>query len=189
MKKLLALVLAAVMLLSFTACGGLKAEDVMGTLKDGHYKNTTLGIQLFSPAGWEFTDAEKLVTELGGETDLENATGAVYDMMVTNPLNGDNIIVGFENLGNIYGSVLSEQEYLEKSKEQVDGDGLTSVKIDKVEIAGQTMNCLKLEYDNEGGVIKQVVAVKKCENFMGIITITSFTDSLDQIINMIGKAS
>lgn len=192
MKKLLSLALVLVMLLSFAACNSLKAEDVLGTLDGRHYKNTALGMQIFAPAGWEYSSAEE-IKALGGAEDLEDADVAVYDMMLVNTQSGSNIIVGFENMGNIYGSVISEDEYLELSTKHIekseDGYEVVSIETDTVEIADQTLKCLKVEQTYGTTSIHQIIAVKKCENFMGIISITSFSDDMDDIIDMIGKAS
>lgn len=86
MKKFLCLVLASLMLLSLTACGGKGGDNLKGDLKNGSgdkvkspeafslgvtegsvYENKYLGLGFKIPDGWSFYDDEK-IAEISGIT-------------------------------------------------------------------------------------------------------------------------
>ena len=230
MKKLIALLLALVMVLSFAACSkGEPAPDnsgnkssqneesssegesesksneekldhIRGSVDGLTYTNTAAEITFAAPEGWVFFNddeiaalynltSEELLSEETAEI-LEN-TDMVYDMYCQNASTGASVNINFENLGLIYGTVLSEESYLELSKANLEstfsGGGMELVSCETVtaSIDGKEVPCLDLVINmtDYGSELYEKIFVKKAGSFMGCITIGALSsDEIDQII-------
>ena len=207
MKKLLALVLVLVMALCFTACGDDRDfDDVGGTIstntsseaevavdlggvEGATYKNASVGVQLVAPEGWSFYDAAKMAEMNSGNTSLESAN-SIYDMMAIDT-NGNNVSLAFENLGKLYGTIITEDKYAELSKKNLDESSAISagsVQISTATVAGETWKCLTITQTVQTYEVKQICAFKKCGKYMALITATGLTITPEQILAMFTKA-
>ena len=208
MKKLLALVLVLIMVISLTACGDDSTfDDVGGTVSNvetpvsseeevqvdlggvegSSYKNASVGIQLVAPEGWTFYTQDQIDEMNNENTDLE-AANAMFDMMIIDA-SGNNVSVSFENLGKLYGSVLSEDKYLELAKQNIENSDTVfeNIEITTVTVAGETWGCLKFAQQYEGITVNQMSAVKKCGKFMALVTATGIDKTPEEILAMFTK--
>lgn len=119
MKRILAFVLAAMMLLSLASCGGKASR---GTTIGNTYRNDGVGISFSKPDGWEFLEDDVLAVEMntGGKSfqeQLEN--GVAYDAVAKNASTGNMVIISFVNLEKKYGKDLTVEEYSQEMKKQL----------------------------------------------------------------------
>lgn len=120
MKKVLAFVLAALMLLSLASCGSGKASS--GSVIGDVYKNDSIGIKFTKPDGWEFLPDDELAVEMntGGNSfkkQLEN--GVAYDAVAKDAASGNMVIISFVNLEKKYSKDLTVEEYAQEMKKQL----------------------------------------------------------------------
>ncbi len=207
MKKLLAVLLAVLMLLSIAACskedvtGSIKpAEDEfqLGVTSGGTYENAYIGIGVTLDDSWVFYSKEQ-IDQLNGvvldnlsddelKEKLKNAN-VIYDMVAGATDGFSSINICLENLGGIYGSVISEDKYIDLSIKNL-GTSLTaagyeegmSIEKTTVTFAGKQMNAIKIEGVANGANIYQLLVVKKVGNYMALTTITNYlVDSTEEI--------
>ena len=143
MKKILAIILASLMLLSLTACGndenlrgetsgGEQAADTnteeekeftLGTTSGATYKNEFLGIGADLGEGWTFytdeqiKDLNKLSFDMVDEDiakQLENAP-LIYDMYASANEGADTLNLNIENIGLTNSTLISTETYLDNS--------------------------------------------------------------------------
>ncbi|MBQ2704056.1 MAG: hypothetical protein IJF58_00745 [Clostridia bacterium] len=209
MKKLLALVLVLIMALCFTACGDDRSfDDVGGSISTNStevsseadvavdlggvegttYKNTSVGVQLVAPEGWAFYDAAQMAELNSDNTDLE-AANTMFDMMAVHT-NGNNVSLAFENLGKLYGSIITEDKYAELAKKNLESSStaIKNVQESTATVAGESWKCLTFTQTVQGIEIKQISAFKKCGKYMALITATGVDMTPEQILAMFTKA-
>ena len=123
MKKILAFVLAALMLVSLASCAGSVSR---GSTTSDTYKNDGVGIKFTKPEGWEFLKDDVLAVEMntGGlsfKDQLANgvAYGVAYDAVAKDSKTGNMAIISFVNLEKKYGKDLTVEEYGEEMKKQL----------------------------------------------------------------------
>ena len=119
MKKILAFLLATMMLLSLASCGGGASR---GNTIGNVYNNDSVGIKFTKPDGWEFLEDDVLAVEMntGGKSfqdQLEN--GTAYDAVAKNAATGNMVIISFVNLEKKYGKDLTMEEYAAEMKKQL----------------------------------------------------------------------
>lgn len=147
MKKIIALTLAALMLICFTACGVKDAvndavegaienmaekanEDITrGAVSGNTYTSEYSGISFTKPDTWTYSDDETLASLLNQSMDSIDMndisktlaeSGTVYDMMVSDAETGSNLMVLYENMDvTNAGNAMSAQEYLDTLKTQL----------------------------------------------------------------------
>lgn len=118
MKKILAFVLAAMMLLTLASCGGASRGSTVGNT----YNNDGVGIKFTKPEGWEFLKDDVLAVEMntGGKSFQEQLeSGVAYDAVAKNAKNGNMVIISFVNLEKKYGKDLTLEEYAAEMKKQL----------------------------------------------------------------------
>lgn len=119
MKKILAFVLAALMLVSLASCAGSVSR---GTTTSDTYKNDGVGIKFTKPEGWEFLKDDVLAVEMntGGLSFKDQlANGVAYDAVAKDSKTGNMAIISFVNLEKKYGKDLTVEEYGEEMKKQL----------------------------------------------------------------------
>lgn len=130
MKKLTALLLAFVLILSFAACGSdgdTEKELARGVIDGDVYKSDYTGLQFTKPAEWVYSTDEEIAAamNIGAEAlgdqfaeTLATLT-TVYDMMVIDPTTGTNVSIAYENLTLSGAADMTNEEYLEAMKTQM----------------------------------------------------------------------
>lgn len=130
MKKLFSILLTLGVLLSLFCAGaatafaetGTEAEKVLSEIRGNEYVNTFLGIRAVFPDDWSVLDAGEAAQFLGyaaeeldneALTELLNSSGAISDLYaIRGDQSGDNVNIQLEDLGKLYGTLLSETSYL-----------------------------------------------------------------------------
>ena len=190
MKKILVLILAIVMALSFVACdsaqsGNQTASVSRGTIKDGVYTSEYLGLSFTKPATWVYSTDEEIAAaiNLGAEKLLgENFKDAlennpsIYDMMVVDPITRSNVNVGIENLSKTFSSNITVEQYIQSLKAQLANvSGMTvtfpgsveTVKLGKTEFTKVVCTVTAM-----GVSMKQVYYLNKADKFMRFVIVT-----------------
>ena len=119
MKKILAFVLATLMLVSLASCAGSVSR---GSTTSDTYKNDGVGIKFTKPEGWEFLKDDVLAVEMntGGLSFKDQlANGVAYDAVAKDSKTGNMAIISFVNLEKKYGKDLTVEEYGEEMKKQL----------------------------------------------------------------------
>ncbi len=174
MKKLLAIILAIVMLLSFTACGQEKPITLeKGTVENGVYINQSAGFKInFDP--WLDHTADRIIDETGEKW---------IDFATTHPTGNALIVIIQKTDKSVEEYIQSEKEkYLEDYEEDV-----VSCKNTVTKIAGHKMDCLEIEMNSDDLTTTSLTAVKKCENALLVIKVSSGSIPVDKILKMITK--
>lgn len=128
MKKWLALLLAAVMVLALAACGDTPAnndtkteEFARGSWEGNVYTNDSLGLTVTVPEEWNIATDEELAAIMGITIDSLTEQGVseeflkvqnTYEMMAQDPAYGTNVIIMAENLAvSVGGTSYDEAAY------------------------------------------------------------------------------
>ena len=128
MKKLLAALLALMMIISLSACSGKQTDEMeaeaieitpeRGTVENGFYNNEAFGVSFETPADWYFLTDEEIAQTMGstaeklyGENILEDMD-YIYDLYCVDMETGTTVSVNYENLGTI-GQFTETNQYLE----------------------------------------------------------------------------
>ena len=147
MKRIFVCLLAAVMLLSLTACSEfvsgfesgmqdaaqsageeLNKTVTRGVVSGDKYSSTYSGLAFTKPANWRYlTDAELSEAMSAGSEILDQdafeqalATMAcVYDMMVMDDTTGNNVIVSYENLELSNSTAITPEAYMAAVEQQL----------------------------------------------------------------------
>ncbi len=131
MKKLTALLLAFVLVLSFAACGTEDADTPKefgrGVITGDVYKSEYSGIRFTKPAEWKYYTDDELAATMNVSADALNnsfletvaSLTTIYDMMVIDQNTGTNISVAYENLKLTANSDMTCEAYLEAMKTQL----------------------------------------------------------------------
>lgn len=187
MKKIFALLLAALMVVTLVACNLGGPELSRGEIDGNVYKNECLEFEFTKPASWKYYSDEEIasvmnvaVDSLKGENlkqSLEK-NPAIYDMMVVDSSTGTNINVVYENLKKSFSSNITMEKYVEELKKVMSSEGMNVTFPDKLEKAklGDTeftkCVCTVKAY---GVTMTQVYYLYKFDGYMAsvIVTITS----------------
>lgn len=188
MKKFIALLLAALCLL-FTSCSGKNSGEAAfsrGTVENGVYRNTSMGITVAPGDGWTFCSDEEIARLYGISADSflnEDASDSfkqaniVYDMYCSSP-DGDSMNVNYENAGLYALALGSAKDYLELSssnlESQLNLEGVTIEKneIGEIEINGSSVPCLyvTLTYSEQGVTLYEFIVAEKRGSRFAVIT-------------------
>ena len=104
---------------------------------------------------------------------------------------GNNVSLIFENLGKLYGSVLSVDKYIELSKKNMEEStsiSVSNLQTSTVTVAGESWKCLTYTQTVQGIKINQIGAVKKCGKYMAVITATGISKTPEEILAIFTKA-
>ena len=212
MKKLTAMLLVLVMMLSLCACGEKNVSGTvspqeeqtevdfqLGVTTGGKYESTFLGIGCSLDDSRSFASQEELAQMIGATAEMfdneEYAeqmknTDMFYDMAAAADDGLVNINIIIQNMGLLYGMALSEEKYIEISQEGLEeqlssaGFTLEGVEAGTVTFAGQERSGLHITCTYQGiAYYCQQVYIKQ-GNYMSVITLASFfEDDTDSMLD------
>ena len=203
MKKILAAILALMMILSFAGCsenGGKSETEVItvtperGTVSDGIYKNTAFGISFEAGENWYFLTDEEIAMAMGVAAESIYGEGAeitgdnIYDVYCVENSTNATVSINYENLGTI-GEMTDANYYLETVMTQLISTGADTGVVDAVisniTIGETEVPCLSIVLEYSGMEIYQKVIVKQVGTWMGTVTIASLSE--DELSELVGK--
>ena len=161
-------------------------EEVIapGKAEGGTYENKYFGVSLTLPDPWDFYDEEqileqnKLTDELfnGALSEAYENAKTFADMMAADGL-GSSVNANVENLGLLYGAVLSEDEYLDLSVKNLPSAfasaGITDfdAEIETATIDGQEKNVVAIRLNTNGvEVFEKIFCVKRASHVL-VVTV------------------
>ncbi|MBQ2810532.1 MAG: hypothetical protein IJF11_06545 [Clostridia bacterium] len=195
MKKLISLLLAVIMAVMLVSCDSTKDQDddppkvkvelSRGTIDGDVYKNEYLDFEFTKPESWVYSTDEEIAsllnlsvdTILGDKfKDALNTNPSLYDMMVVDSLTSTNISVGYENLSKTFSSNITEKQYVESLKKQLENvSDMTVVFPDTLEKAmlGNTefskAVCTTTVYNT---TMNQIYYLRKVDGYMAYVIVT-----------------
>ena len=241
MKKLIALMLCLLMVLSMAACGGKKEnktadapvvddetevvvdetveeevveeevieEEVVeetveqtdgspvGVCDGGYYENTFFGIGCELGSDWIISSEEELAEMVGLTADmldnesyqdvLKNAD-MFFDLYAMSGTSTINITV--ENLGALYGEILSEDEYMDLAIQNVEmmlpSAGYEDMVIEKTttQIGDKSYKGIAMESTYQGIAMYQRNFIVKVGEYVAAVTVTSAME--DETMDLMG---
>ncbi|HBP38616.1 MAG TPA: hypothetical protein DD640_07740, partial [Clostridiales bacterium] len=172
-------------------------DFALGLTNGGTYSNTFVGIGCDLDDNWTYYSDEQIREMNGIATDMIDdeellemleESEIVYDMLAVSSNGFDNININLENLGLVYGSVLSESGYvdvaigpLEKVYADIDASVL-SLEKGTIQFAGAEHYAINVHVTVNDNDLYQKIICLKAGNYMCNITIsTSFADRTDEI--------
>ena len=212
MKKITAMLLVLVLMLSLCACGEKNVSGTvspqeeqtevdfqLGVTTGGKYESTFLGIGCSLDDSWSFASQEELAQMIGATAEMfdneEYAeqmknTDMFYDMAAASDDGLVNINIIIQNMGLLYGMALSEEKYIEISQEGLEeqlssaGFTLEGTEAGTVTFAGQERSGLHITCTYQGiAYYCQQVYIKQ-GNYMSVITLASFfEDDTDSMLD------
>ncbi len=198
MKKALVLAVTFVMVL-MTACGVSEKDKAMvrGTVENGVFTSEFAGFKFAPPETWTYASDEEILAQMNlTAEDMDTAEKAQYelgkqktimDAMVVDET-GANVIVMYENLAlTIGGTKYDEKAYGDVLKEQSEASGFTEFAESSVKIGDNEYYVLECTSSLEGYTMKQHMLLRKIDNYMCAIAITTIPDltaTYDDIIKM-----
>ena len=204
MKKILALILALAMLLSFAGCSesGEKVETEVitvtperGSVENGIYKNSAFGVSFNADEDWYFLSDAEIAQAIGvaaeeiyGEgTKIEGEN--VYDAYCVDLDTNATVSINYENLGTV-GTLTDANEYLETVMTQLISTGADSGVVDaiisNIKISEIQVPCLSIELDYSGTRIYEKVIVKQIGSWMATITLASLSETeIEELVERI----
>ena len=205
MKKLIALFLALIMLLSFAGCSesGEKIETEVvtitperGTVSEGVYENETFGVSFEFGEGWDILSDEEIAAAMGlaaeeiyGEG-AEITGGNIYDFYGTKNETGARVSINYENL-ETFSEITDANGYLEIVMANLIASGADSGIVDaiisNVTLGEKEVPCLDIVIEYDGTEIYQKLIVSQTGSWMSTVTIASFSEG--ELSELIGKIS
>lgn len=184
MKKLTALLLALVMIVLCCGCS-VFTEPKRGSIEGDVYKNETLDFEFVKPSSWVYSTDEEIaqamdvgVELLGADKykeALENSQ-SVFDMMVVDSLTATSVNVSYENLVKSAMSNITEEQYIDATKEQFANISQASVTFSE---EYETVTLGKTEFTRaiattkmSGITMTQAFYVHKVGSYMGVVLVT-----------------
>lgn len=173
-------------------------EEVIapGKAEGGTYKNEYFGVSLTLPDPWDFYDEEqileqnKLTDELfnGALSEAYENAKTFADMMAADGL-GSSVNANVENLGLLYGAVLSEDEYLDLSVKNLPSAfasaGITDfdAEIETATIDGQEKNVVAIRLNTNGvEVFEKIFCVKRASHVLVVTVGALEMDTVDAVL-------
>ena len=202
MKKLFAFLLVAAMLVSLTACGGKDDESILGVYSEDArtYENGFIGIGCKLDAEWDVFDTEEIaalnslaadmMTDEKLAEQLQNS-GLIQPFFAQLEAEALNVNITLENLGVLYGSRLSEQEYAEKAIEQLptalQAIGLTDIttEIGTITFAGKEHVAIFVTGSLQGVAFYETMVCMKVGRYIASVTAGSYlSDTTADVLAM-----
>ena len=200
MKKFLAFFLVATLLVSLAACGSKKDEDMLGVYTEDSrtYENSFIGIGCKLDKDWDVFSAEQ-IAELNGMLASQTNDKALAEQLESSgtamPFYAQKeeglvtLNITLENLGMLYGSLLDEKQYAEKSIDQVkpalESMGMSNVttEIGSLSFAGSDHVSITISGSLQGISFYETLVCVKTEKHMAVITAGSYiTDTTKDIL-------
>lgn len=190
MKRIFALVVVLVMTFSLVGCAeaakdALNRDLSRGTVDGNTYSSEFLGISFVKPDSWVYSTDEEINEMMGVSNDITNRTDyeaavadllTVFDMMVIDYNSGNNVNVVFENLSLSNSTDITEDEYIEITKtnlQAVADLSYTFADVETVSLGGVEFKRLTCDVSYMELVsMKQVMYMKKIDNYMALISFT-----------------
>ncbi len=209
MKKLLALTMALLMVLSLVACGGSKEDKKTDTSKDDElsfefgevsgttYENEFIGIGCALPSDWLFYSEDDIIEinnlaidSLQGDIrDIVEKATVLYDMFAQAPNGQNNVNVVVEKVPQIKLDTLNIKQNFEALlptfKTTYEQMGCTNVAVSVVNktVGGKELPVAVLTANAAGQTVKMYQFAVKCKGFLASITITAFSGDADALLN------
>ncbi len=192
MKKIIPSLVAIIMAVSLTACGGSNSFS-RGVIKDNIYTNKYAGVTYTAPEGYAYYSDEQIAALYGTTADVLNSEELdtiVYDLYCGNSESGGTVTITYENLVNIYGSVISDDSYLtlslasvKTSFESLDGVTITAMDKNTINLDGTEYNGANIALDIGGNPFYETIIVKEIGGYMMCCTAASYNEAeLDVIL-------
>ncbi|MBP3686174.1 MAG: hypothetical protein J6J21_04005 [Clostridia bacterium] len=173
-------------------------EEVIapGKAEGGTYKNEYFGVSLTLPEPWDFYDEEqileqnKLTDELfnGALSEAYENAKTFADMMAADGL-GSSVNANVENLGLLYGAVLSEDEYLDLSVKNLPSAfasaGITDfdAEIETAMVGGQEKSVVAIRLNTNGvEVFEKIFCVKRASHVLVVTVGALEMDTVDAVL-------
>ncbi|MBQ7874933.1 MAG: hypothetical protein IJ306_07245 [Oscillospiraceae bacterium] len=195
MKKILSAAMAFIMLFCLCACSGEQGEKFVparGTVESGVYTNGVFGITFAGDENWYYYSDEEIAASMGlSAGDIPGAddskalaeAGIIYDMYCANTATGGTVNITYEDLSATYGEVIDVEYYLELYQMEINtqlNSGNISIKKNEIGFAGigeAMYPCLNIAADFGGLGIYETIIVKKCGDWLGVITIAALNEA------------
>lgn len=169
----------------------IEVEDLIGEKDDHSYENRTFGIRAQFPADWTILDEEQTAQVMGLAADITSnedlaeqfkQAGSLCDLYAVS-MQGDNVNIMVEDLGKLYGILLTEERYAQIAAPQLES-GLSSMGITDISyvtescsFAGQDRFSLFVTSNYNGVPVYERIVLIKVGNYMVPITFTSLDES------------
>ena len=200
MKKLLALLLASIMVFLLFGCSSNDDDDKdkktndkgsvtlsRGEVDDDVYVNDFLGFTFNKPSSWVFYTDEQIASAVQSSSsllkvDLEEAlekSGSVFDMMVVDSVTNSNINVGYENLSKTLSKDTTVEQYIDALKSQLSSMTYMTVdfpdEYDTVKLGDSEFTRVVCHTSTYGVEMTQIYYLRKVDKYMCFViaTITS----------------
>lgn len=170
------------------ADGGSFSGDNTGMrgIVDGDvYTNDYVGIKFVKPDFWGYSSDKSLAETFNVTEEMIHNDNfkqsldsnlALYDMMAKNLINGSNVLVGYENLKFTSSEDITEIEYLESAKEQLENQsGMNATfpnSIDTAKLGNTEFTRLVYNISMNGVSMIQANYACKIDSYMAIVVIT-----------------
>lgn len=198
MKKVISLLLCAVMLVSFVGCAAnnatgdnstdkgnnTKVELSRGKIEGDVYKSEYLGLEFTKPSSWVYSTDEEIAASMNLGADMlgdkfkeaVEKNPSVYDMMVVDSLTRTNINISYENLAKSMSTNITEEQYIDAVKKQFASITSMSVKfsdkVEKVKLGEQEYTKITATTTASGVSMTQVYYVRKIDKYMSLVIAT-----------------
>ncbi len=195
MKKLLAALLALIMILSFSACSEEQNEEEnevlievvpeRGTVENGTYRNEAFGVSFDAPADWYFLTDEEIAQTMGSTAeqlfgeDVLAETDYIYDLYCVDMESGTTVSINYEDLGTI-GEFTEASQYLETVLAQLlstENPGITATELSVAKVGGEVVPCLNITLEAAGNTIYESMIVKKIGTWIGTVTMATLDEA------------
>ena len=202
MKKILALVLAMMMVLSLGACSGETEPETVeivparGTVENGIYKNEAFGVTFSAGENWYFLTDSEIAVSMGVAAEKIYGEGTeivgdhIYDVYCVENTTGGTVSINYEDLGTI-GGMTDANYYLETVMTTLLSsgakDGIVDSSITNIKIGEYEGPCLDIVLEYAGTTIYQKVIVKQSGSWMATATLASLSE--DEINSLVGMLS
>lgn len=199
MKRIFAFIVVLVMAVSMAGCSDAAKEvlnkDLSRGVVDGNtYTSEYIGFSFVKPDSWVYSTDEEINELMGASSDILNQSdyeaavadlATVFDMMVVDYNTGNNINIVYENLTLSGSTEMTEDEYLEVSKtnlESVEDFTYTFGDVETVTLGGVEFRKLECDVNYMNLVdMKQVLYMHKIGNYMALINFT-IVDGTDESV-------
>lgn len=173
------------------------SSPIVGDVSGNVYANEFFGIGCELSTDWHVADQEEMATIMGwtvdalGGDEFEKAleqSGFVFSFYATASEGLVSLNVGIENLGVLYGLMLSEEEYIDISVPQLpaalEAIGVTGVTTEKtvVELAGAEHPAVLVKGDYYGTPLCETIVAVKSGNYMAVVTAASYVEDITDTI-------
>ena len=220
MKKITAMLLTLLLLLTMAACGQKEPEQTggtvepgttpdqsvtgqvdtadaetpeLGTVSGGTYTNAFAGIGCTLDETWVFYTEEQIAEINGFLTDgtsdedmkkLMESNRSVQDMYASSTDGLMTINVVFQNMGLLFGTTMSAEEYAELAAEQLP-DAMTTYGFENVSaavttaaFAGADRPALAITAEVQGTPMYELMVCMKESNYVYCVTLCSYTEDV-----------